>query len=57
MSMASLPAWGCGLKFSYIVRYTLLCHVTPCVGVWIEIIMCVGIRTQVYCHSLRGGVD
>ena len=37
-SDASLPAWECGLKF-YPVRKNVHCgDVTPCVGVWIEII-------------------
>ena len=30
--------WGCGLKYCVSVDYALLNHVTPYVGVWIEIL-------------------
>ena len=34
----SLPAWECGLKYVTIARGQGKQYVTPCVGVWIEII-------------------
>ena len=34
----SLPAWECGLKSVQPLSVVHLCHVTPCVGVWIEIL-------------------
>ncbi len=38
----SLPVWECGLKWFY-ARYELVDDdVTPCVGVWIEIVWTLG---------------
>ena len=37
--MMSLPAWECGLKLKRLYRSLCSLHVTPCVGVWIEILM------------------
>ena len=34
---ASLPVWECGLKYFYQPPVNIQQHVTPCVGVWIEI--------------------
>ena len=36
----SLPAWECGLKLALVIMATLTLLVTPCVGVWIEIMLC-----------------
>ena len=35
---ASLPAWGCGLKSTYLIEELPPDKVTPCVGVWIEML-------------------
>ena len=35
----SLPVWECGLKYGYTVSHAVHLAVTPCVGVWIEIVM------------------
>ena len=37
VSVLSLPAWECGLKYQIFVSICLIHLVTPCVGVWIEI--------------------
>ena len=37
--MASLPAWECGLKLLLSYYHHLQTFVTPCVGVWIEILI------------------
>ena len=34
----SLPAWECGLKLKLTLLQMVLADVTPCVGVWIEIL-------------------
>ena len=34
----SLPAWECGLKSHHSDRFAFTRFVTPCVGVWIEIV-------------------
>ena len=49
VSVSSLPAWECGLKFSNLVIKLRIFLVTPCVGVWIEIddIIAYGIDYQV----------
>ena len=36
--MRSLPAWECGLKYDCQERNLSCSPVTPCVGVWIEIL-------------------
>ena len=54
----SLPAWECGLKFALHSNYPMMSNVTPCVGVWIEIIVVPkGKIKQEVRHSLRGSVD
>ena len=37
--LPSLPSWECGLKSDQYIRYGELVHVTPFVGVWIEILL------------------
>ena len=37
--MLSLPVWECGLKYRDQPENSLLSHVTPCVGVWIEMVV------------------
>ena len=40
-SVKSLPVWECGLKFVHFsIHHLLTGHVTPRVGVWIEIPIC-----------------
>ena len=34
----SLPAWECGLKYQIYIDVFFCLSVTPCVGVWIEIL-------------------
>ena len=34
----SLPAWECGLKLAYRLKTMISDVVTPCMGVWIEIL-------------------
>ena len=34
----SLPAWECGLKYRISDDMAIVEYVTPCVGVWIEIL-------------------
>ena len=34
----SLPAWECGLKYRFVLKLFVKNLVTPCVGVWIEIV-------------------
>ena len=61
----SLPAWECGLKFFDNYTITINDHVTPCVGVWIEITVtvvdpspafvtpCVGVWIEIGRHGLK----
>ncbi len=53
----SLPAWGCGLKSICNDKRITTRTVTPCVGVWIEMIVAESNRAKTVGHSLRGGVD
>ena len=55
--IASPPMWGCGLKYSGKKSAWNVWHVTPYVGVWIEMVH--GFRQLVYYegHPLCGGVD
>ena len=34
----SLPVWECGLKLTNLKLFFLILYVTPCMGVWIEIL-------------------
>ena len=34
---SSLPSWECGLKSMYLLGVSVICDVTPFLGVWIEI--------------------
>ena len=39
MPTKSLPAWECGLKFAGMLYTRNVGDVTPCEGVWIEIML------------------
>ncbi len=53
----SLPAWECGLKFQQQHNEVKADCVTPCVGVWIEMLTVLISQILSGCHSLRGSVD
>ena len=55
--ITSLPAWECGLKCLNKKNYVKKNHVTPCVGVWIEILKFDTSSLEKLGHSLRGSVD
>ena len=55
--LQSHPAWVCGLKHIFLVVYTNVYVVTPCVGVWIETLRLPMVYTMSRSHTLRGCVD
>ena len=57
LDIESHPAWVCGLKLDKLPCFIGNQVVTPCVGVWIETILDLGIGQCFVCHTLRGCVD
>ena len=53
----SHPLWVCGLKLQNYVNQYELEHVTPFMGVWIEIYYYCCCRNWFSCHTLYGCVD
>ena len=54
IAQLSLPLWECGLKFPCIFLVPLRFHVTPLVGVWIEIVKNIHYQNNPFVTPLVG---